>query len=213
LGTGDWGLVAGVWLLGTGRSRRVRAPIRVFRAPSPQPPAPRENPIARKLRHAICGAFGEGERDRTGLTADAVVVDIEAAAQTEARVEDERADECAGAVPCVMQDRRERRHVRSQSRRAVGVNAVRRSHASTSELSTTEDTEDTKVSFPLALAVSLPQTLSSRDQLLYVSDVSRVALRRFVDEALEIRLRVGAPAAVPQRDPDVVQRVVQRRIE
>src|SRR5437899_3234150 len=71
LGAGGRMLVAGGWLLGTGRSRRVRAPIRVFRAPSPQPPAPRENPVARELRHAICGAFGEGERDRTDLTADA----------------------------------------------------------------------------------------------------------------------------------------------
>ena len=111
---GCWGLIAGGWLLGTGRSRS----------------APRENPIACELNDAIGRSLGEGERDRTGLAADAVVVDVEAAAQTEARVENERADECAGAVPRVTQDRRERRHVRSHSRRAVVVNAVRRGHES-----------------------------------------------------------------------------------
>src|SRR5207248_10184020 len=80
---GCWGLIAGGWLLGTGRSRS----------------APRENPIACELNDVLGRSLGEGERDRTGLAADAVVVDVEAAAQTDARVENERADECAGAVP------------------------------------------------------------------------------------------------------------------
>ena len=87
---GCWGLGAGGWGLGAGAG---------------------EDPISRELNDAIGRSFGEGECDRTGLAADAVVVDVEAAAQTEARLEDERADECACAVPRVVQDRCERRHV------------------------------------------------------------------------------------------------------
>ena len=97
MGIGDLGIrgLGRDWGLGTGtrtdwrQDPRGRRPDHVFARGAPAPSA-----------GVACGAF-----------AVAVVVDVEAAIQAEARVEDERADERAGAVARRLQHGGQRRQL------------------------------------------------------------------------------------------------------
>jgi hypothetical protein len=56
----------------------------------------------------------------------AIVVHLEASIQSEARVEDERADERRGSISRRLQDRRECRQLRPEAEQPVGPHAVNR---------------------------------------------------------------------------------------
>ena len=83
-------------------------------------------PVAGELRHAVRGPFRKGKRHRSRVAAHRVVVRVESAREAEPRVEHERADERAGAVPGVVQKRGERRRAGGERGGAVVADAVRR---------------------------------------------------------------------------------------
>ena len=58
------------------------------------------------------------------LVAIAVVVDVEASREAEARVQHERSHERSGPVPGVLQDRRQRRQFRSETKQSIRAHAV-----------------------------------------------------------------------------------------
>ena len=82
-----------------------------------------QDPIAGEL-HDVGGApFGEMERGRVAVR-EMIVVDVEAAIQAEAAVENERADERAGSIAGRLEQGGERRHARVETEARVVVNAV-----------------------------------------------------------------------------------------
>jgi len=86
--------------------------------------AGRQNPFAGGLDHVCRSALGESKCRAACRRWKTVVVLVEAAAQSEPTLEDERADESARSVPSAFEHRGERRDILREAERDVVANAV-----------------------------------------------------------------------------------------
>src|ERR1700730_14560107 len=85
-----------------------------------------QDPCACGLDHVLCAPLGPFDEITGMLLPIPVVVFIESAIQAETRIENERADKCAGPITCRCENRREGWKRLTEPEDAVGANTMDR---------------------------------------------------------------------------------------